>query len=218
MNARSSKAQPVFSPWIVDGPTPTKGPHHNVAPARTLQVPLLGERGQSERNRSRAELAQRGRLILDVATADLDAAQRTLGPSHATTWHFRTALDEARRSWERLRLELGTAFLETALRQPPLVVLGLQARRDRDIGVELMLIGGQTYCTQAVGGTSLAPIQWRLTRLNPPLDHGPYYVCRLADGSTQCDCADWTYRIAELAPGGTTHCKHLEALVALGRI
>ena len=54
--------------------------------------------------------------------------------------------------------------------------------------------------------------------LHPPLEDGPYYVCRLADGSTQCDCAEWTYQIAENRDGRKTHCKHLAALAALGWI
>jgi hypothetical protein len=74
-----------------------------------------------------------------------------------------------------------------------------------------------TWLFQAAG-TELAPVQWRLTRLHPPLDDGPYYVCRLADGSTQCDCAEWTYQIAENGDSRKTHCKHLAALAALGWI
>ena len=65
-------------------------------------------------------------------------------------------------------------------------------------------------------GTALAPVQWCLTRLDPPLDDGPYYACRLRDGSTQCDCAEWTYQIA--GNGDRTLCKHLAALAALGWI
>jgi hypothetical protein len=84
--------------------------------------------------------------------------------------------------------------------------------------IVLILIAGKTYRSQRVAGSELAPIQWRLIRLNPPLDHGPYYVCRLADGSTQCDCADWTYQIAETNDDRKTHCKHLGALTALGWI
>lgn len=85
-------------------------------------------------------------------------------------------------------------------------------------GVELVLIGGETYRTQRVPGTELAPIQWRLTRLNAKTNDGPYYLCRLADGSTQCDCADWIYRIAETGNTHKAHCKHLAALAALAWI
>ena len=46
-------------------------------------------------------------MILDVATADLEAAEALLGPAHPTAWHFRQALDEARRSWDRLRAKFG---------------------------------------------------------------------------------------------------------------
>jgi hypothetical protein len=84
--------------------------------------------------------------------------------------------------------------------------------------VVLVIIAGQTYRTQRVAGTELAPVQWRLTRLHPPHDDGPYYACRLADGATQCDCAQWTYQIAGNGDGRTAHCKHLAALAALGWI
>ena len=56
-----------------------------------------------------------------------------------------------------------------------------------------------------------------MTRLHAKADHdnGPYYVCRLRDGSTQCDCAEWTYRVAEADRPGL-QCKHLAGLEALG--
>ena len=175
---------------------------------------------ESDPARRAVELAQRGRMILDVSAADLEAAETAFGPFHPTTWHFRNAWHEAQRSWERLRAELGTKALEAALDQPPLVVLtlgqGEPARRGPT--VVLVPIAGRTYCTQRVGGTELAPIQWRLTRLQPPLQDGPYYACRLTDGSTQCDCAEWTYQIAPNSDGRRTHCIHLAALVALGWI
>src|SRR5262249_47476258 len=126
--------------------------------------------------------------------------------------------NEARRSWERLRAELGTATVEAALREPPLVVLNLGQSAHASHQVVLVSIAGQTYRTEQVAGTAAAPTQWRLTRLLPPLDHGPYYVCRLADGLTQCDCADWTYQIAQSSNNRKTHCKHLAALYALGWI
>jgi hypothetical protein len=180
----------------------------------------LRDRDESDPQRRAVELAQRGRMILDVAAADLEAAEAALGAFHPTTWHFRNAWHEARRAWERLRAELGTKALEAALEEPPLVVLTLgqtePARRAPP--VVLVPIAGQTYSTHRVAGTELAPIQWRLTRLLPPLENGPYYACRLADGSTQCDCAEWTYQIAEHDDRRTTHCKHLAALVALGWI
>ena len=178
----------------------------------------LRDRDESDPQRRAVELTQRGRMILDVAAADLEAAEAALGAFHPTTWHFRNAWHEARRSWERLRAELGTKVLEAALGQPPLVVLtlGTGPAAPGSPPVVLVPIAGQTYSTYRVAGTELAPVQWRLTRLQPPLENGPYYACRLADGSTQCDCAEWTYQIAGTDPPGL--CKHLAALAALGWI
>lgn len=180
--------------------------------------PAARDRDESDPYRRAVELVQRGRMIVDVAAVDLETAEAALGPFHPTTWHFRNALNEARRSWERVRAELGTRTIEAALREPPLVVLTLGRRDQSSAKVVLVSIAGQTYRAEQVVGTEAAPTQWRLTRLLPPLDHGPYYVCRLADGLTQCDCADWTYQIAENARGSKTHCKHLAALSALGWI
>jgi hypothetical protein len=194
------------------------GDRKSVASAPAPRPRPLRDRDESDPQRRAVELAQRGRMILDVSTADLEAAEAAYGAFHATAWHFRNACNEARRSWERLRAELGTKTLEAALNQPPLTVLTLNEPANGSPSVVLVLIAGQTYRTQRVTGTELAPIQWRLTRLHIPLEDGPYYVCRLADGSTQCDCAEWTYRIAETDNGRKTHCKHLAALAALGWI
>jgi hypothetical protein len=178
----------------------------------------LNDRDESDPDRCAVELVQRGRIILDVSAADLEAAESTFGPFHPTTWHFRNSLNEAQQSWERLRAQLGPEALEAALAQPPLTALALDETADGPPGIVLILIGGKTYRPQRVAGTELAPVQWRLTRLRPPLEHGPYYVCRLADGTTQCDCADWTYQIAETNRVRTSRCKHLDALAALGWI
>src|SRR4051794_6588963 len=137
------------------------------------------------------ELAQRGRLILDVAAADLEVAESALGPFHPTSWHFRNALAEARRSWDRLRADFGGAALDAALDEPPATVLTLGDDAPGGPLAVLVPITGQAYRVERVPGTPPAPIQWRLTRLRPPLEDGPYYACRLADGSTQCDCAEW---------------------------
>jgi hypothetical protein len=206
-----SAAQPVR------GSTPLPLP---LPPPSSFWPRPLRDRDESDPQRRVVELAQRGRMILDVSAADLEAAEAAFGPFHPTTWHFRNAWNEARRSWERLRAELGTKLLEAALNHPPLVVLTLGAGEPATglPPVVLVAIAGQTYCTQRVAGTELAPVQWRLTRLLPPLKDGPYYVCRLADGSTQCDCAEWTYQIAENSDRRQSHCKHLAALAALGWI
>jgi hypothetical protein len=180
-------------------------------------APFRGH-GEFGLTRDKIELAQRGRLILDVSAADLEAAEAAFGPFHPTTWHFRNSLNEARRSWERLRAEFGDKVLEAALSQPPLTTLILGEQASGSTPVTLVLIDGKTYRAQQVPGTELAPIQWRLTRLQPPLEDGPYYVCRLANRSTQCDCAQWTYRISETSDTRHAHCKHLAALISLGWI
>ncbi len=199
-------------------------------PTRAL---LLRDRDPSDPIWQAVELAQRGRMILDVAAADLEASESAHGPFHATTWHFRNAWYEARGSWDRLRAQFGGATLEAALDEPPLTVLALgpgssEYTPDRDgrwplpapglltSPVFLIPIAGQTYRALRVAGTPLAPLLWRLTRLHPPLDDGPYYVCRLRDGTTQCDCAEWIYQLAETSPHAL--CKHLGALAALGWI
>jgi hypothetical protein len=221
MTEANIPTRPAPLSWTAEPGNSPRGPH-TVQPAVPVpQVPfsrLLAERDESDADRSAVELAQRGRMILDVSAADLEAAERAYGPFHPTSWHFRNALGEAQRTWAQLRAELGTKFLETALEQPPLVVLTLGDSQDTHTQIDLVLINCQTYQTQAVAGTDLAPVQWRLTRLARPLDQGPYYICRLADGSTQCDCAEWIYRIAETSRAHNAHCKHIAALSALGWI
>ncbi|WP_199756710.1 hypothetical protein [Tautonia sociabilis] len=158
------------------------------------------------------ELAQRGRMILDVAELDLAAAEERLGPFHDTSWHFRRALADARTSWDRLRIQYGLAVLEAALDEPPATVLTL-GRPDRDEpAAVLIVIAGHSYALRRQPDTADAPRIWRLLRLPDPGD-GPFHACRLADGSTQCDCAEWTYQIAGLSD---SLCKHLAALDALG--
>jgi hypothetical protein len=184
--------------------------------------------------RQAIERVQRSQIVLDVSAADLQTAESVLGPFHPTTRHFRDAWYDAQRDLDRLRAELGSAALKAALNEPPLVVLDLGAGRDvsgpdragrwpmpepeaiagASQSVLLIAIAGLTYCAFRVAGTALAPRLWRLTRLNPPHEDGPYYAGRLHDGSTQCDCADWTYHIAETDP--RAHCKHLAALAGLG--
>jgi len=207
-------------PWAVSEPSASRA-----ASARPQQRPVsLRDRDESDPERRAVELAQRGRIILDVSIADLEAAEAVHGAFHPIAWHFRNACNEARRSWERLRAELGTRTLEAALDRPPLVIMTLG--EDTDGGgpgpglprAVLIVIGGRTYCIQRVAGTELAPVQWRLTRPHPPLEDGPYYACRLANGTTQCDCAEWTYQIADLGDARNDHCKHLAALAALGWI
>src|SRR3954471_22470380 len=93
-------------------------------PTRSKAIPVR-RRDPDDPAFKAVELAQRGRMILDVSAADLEAAEAALGPFHPTAWHFRNALDEARRSWDRLRAEFGGSALEAALNRPPLTVLTL---------------------------------------------------------------------------------------------
>ncbi len=210
-------AEPARPPWESPACPPTPARPR----PRTASRPLR-ERDESDPQRQAVELAQRGRIILDVSIADLEAAEAVHGAFHPIAWYFRNACNEARRSWERLRAELGTRMLEAALNQPPLVVLTLGERTEGPSEgtprAVLIVIAGRTYCTQRVAGTELAPVQWRLTRPHPPLEDGPYFACRLADGTTQCDCAEWTYQIGENGDTRRTHCKHLAALASLGWI
>lgn len=117
-------------------------------------------------------------------------------------------------SWDRLRAEIGGVAIEQALNEPPVTVLTLgDDGQGKPIAI-LILIEGHTYHALRAAGTDLAPVQWRLRRLHPPLEDGPYYVCRLAEGGHQCDCAEWTYRIADT--DSDRPCKHQSALIALG--
>jgi hypothetical protein len=181
------------------------------APSRLLPPVPLRQRDPSDPAFKSVELAQRGRMILDVAAADLSAAEEHLGPFHETTWHFRNALAEARRSWDRLRAEYGTNALEAALMEPPLAILAL-GDPDRPRAT-LIAVGGKTYRVERIASTELARSLWRMTRL-PASEDGPYYVARLRDGSYRCDCAEWTYQVAEIE--GAPPCKHLSGLRALG--
>lgn len=177
----------------------------------------------NDADRAVVELVQRGRMIVDVATVDLAEAERALGPFHETSWHFRQALAEARRSWERLRAELGTRTLERALEYPPATQMTLDHPGGRGGTYVLVAIGGRTYRVQPVAGTEAAPVQWRLTRLlgeGPDEVPGqdPYYVVRLREGRAQCDCAEWIYRAADLDEPEQAGCKHVAGLRSLGWI
>lgn len=183
-------------------------------PRKSAPSPLR-QRDPSDPAYKSAELAQRGRMILDVAAADLEVAEAQLGAFHETTWYFRNALAEARRSWDRLRATYGGAALEAALAEPPVTVLTIGDDGRGGPTATLIPIAGRTYHVERIIGTMLAPIQWRLTRL-PASEDGPYYACRLRDRSTRCDCAEWTYQVAEIADAPP--CKHLAALAALGWI
>ena len=189
-------------------------------PSTSPQEPLR-LRDESDPWRRSVELAQRARITLDVAAVDLEAAEASLGALHPTTWFFRNSLNEARTAWERLCAEVGLRKIEAALKEPPVAVINLRSQGSDHVtghpeGVVLISITGQTYRAQRIAGTASAPIQWRLTRLHPPLEDGPYFACRLDDGSTQCDCAGWTYQADPT--GRRAPCKHLKALTSLGWI
>jgi hypothetical protein len=214
-NERGSQFRRSANSKLVEGVPGIVGPP--VQWGMSSSTPLRGH-GDCGLTRKIAVVAQRHRLVHDVAVADLEAAEAAFGAFHPTTWHFRNSLNEARRAWERLRAELGTRVLEASLSQPPLTMLTLGEQANGSPPIVLVLIDGKTYRIQQVTGTELAPIQWRLTRLHPPIKDGPYYVCRLANQLTQCDCAEWTYRIAETDNARNLKCKHLAALSSLGWI
>src|SRR4051812_29688368 len=96
-------------------------------PSRLLPPVSLRQRDPSDPAFKTVELAQRGRMILDVAGADLEAAEERRGSSHETPGHSRNPLAEARRSWDRLRAEFGTSGLDAALAEPPLTLLTIDA-------------------------------------------------------------------------------------------
>src|SRR3954452_20793034 len=116
----------------------------------------LGDREESDPAWRAVELAQRGRMILDVSAADLDAAEAAYGPFHPTASYFRSARDEGRRAWDRLRAQYGGATLEAALNEPPVTHLVLREGtgagdgdgHDRGAAVILIPIGGRTYRVQ----------------------------------------------------------------------
>jgi hypothetical protein len=156
------------------------------------------------------EWIQRGRLILEVAKADLDTAGHVHGSFHATTWFFRNSLAEARLAWERLRAEFGTAQVEAALKEPPATMLILGESTSRPI--TLILIASAAYRVERFNVTQWVPRSWRLTRQVGDSDQF-YDVCRLPDSTYQCECADWIYQDAQAAPPS---CKHIKALRSLG--
>ena len=129
----------------------TSGRQAPPAPHVPMRRPLR-DRDETDPDRCAAELVQRGRLILDVSAADLEAAEAKFGAFHHTTWHFRNALSEAQRSWERLGAELGAPALEAALNLPPLTTLTLGEEGGRASPVVLILIAGQTYRSQRSPG------------------------------------------------------------------
>ncbi len=126
------------------------------APLRTRRPASPARRRDStDASWKSIELIQRGRMILDVAAADLEVSEARLGPFHETTWYFRTALEESRRSWDRLRASYGGRALEAALGEPPQTVLTL-GRDDMPAAV-LIPIGGKTYSVQPHRGHRARP-------------------------------------------------------------
>jgi hypothetical protein len=158
---------------------------------------------------------QRAKIVLDVAIVDFEVSEETLGPVHPTTQHFRETLDAARTSWDRLRAEFGGKTLERELGRSAIAVVRLDPQTPESRRRHLILIQGKTYAVESVPGTPVAPILFRIQRLNPRLEFGPYYLSQLADGSMHCDCAEWAYR--DDSPGEIP-CKHLSSLSHLGWI
>lgn len=230
----SAPSDPRFAVWPANAagapvPAPAAPPSASapLPPASAFNSPDPGPRI--------VELVQRGRIALDVATADLDVAEGRLGVFHPTTLHFRRVAEEARRAWERLRATYGPRALARALEADPIALLTLDDGRDDGRAPWLlMVIGGRVHAARKLDPAEDAPVIWRLRRF-PDLDDDPLHVCRLADGSLQCDCAQWIYELADPrggiegegegeGPGGRpgtatappAPCKHQAALRSLG--
>ena len=77
------------------GPTGAQGSPSSTARVMQASPRSLRDRDESDPYRHAVELVQRGRMILDVSEADLEASEAALGPFHPTTWHFRNALNES---------------------------------------------------------------------------------------------------------------------------
>lgn len=180
-----------------------------LAPPRRPAAATAPRRARPDRcSATRVELIQRGRMLVDLAAAILSATEARFGPFHETAWQDRRTLDDARRAWDRLRAQFGTPALESALSQPTIRPLFLGGNP----GIRLLVIGGKTYRADRLPGNDLAPRVVRLRRL-PDHDDGPYHVCRLRDGGTQCDCAEWFYHVLDTPDAPP--CKHLAALRSL---
>jgi hypothetical protein len=68
-------------------------------------------------------------------------------------------------------------------------------------------IAGKNYLVVRAQGSEHAPVIWRLHS-----EEGEsYYVCRLADGTIQCDCAAAVF-------GSSGMCKHWRGLATQGLI
>jgi hypothetical protein len=178
--------------------------------------------------RQAIEIAQRGRILLDLATAELAAAERRFGPFGEKTWECRRTLAEARSAWDRLLAEYGGMALEAALGRPPVAVLTFGGSCQGKNGLPqavLLVIAGKTYRARKLPPAPMAPAIWRLDRIPPedpskladdPFALDPYHAVRMADGSTRCDCADWIFKIDGVEGHPTGLCKHLTALRSLG--
>jgi len=190
----------------------------SAVPVRMASRPSGIDPVQARLGRDVIELVQRGRMILDLAEADYEEVVGRRGHDREAAWQCRNTLTEASQSWQRLVEDLGMDTVQTALRQPSQSAIHLESVGHKGQTISLILIGGSTYTVMREPGVELAPVQWRVARLKPNVEPDPYYVCRLANGTFQCDCAEWIYRIAETDRLRTTHCKHSAALHALGWI
>lgn len=172
--------------------------------------------------RSIDELVQRGRMIVELAAADLHAAEAAYGTAHEITWRFRNQLNEARVSWSHLCAELGPRAIERALSQPPASFLALEPTRSGRGDVNLFCLEGTTFRATRSLNTARGATEWHLASLASSLAEGltrprvRFTVSRARDGSRCCDCAE--VRGAEGVTHDGSHCKHVRALLALGWI
>jgi hypothetical protein len=162
--------------------------------------------------RSTIERIQRLRAILDLSELDLQAIEAQLGPFAESTWGHRRVLADARRAWGRLSLGLGPDIVARSLASPPAAVVRVGNPKR---GAAALVVGGRTYLAMRVfDPPPLVRTMWRVLPVTLDTRDEPYYVTRLRDGSSRCDCADWYFRIAEQPQEGT--CKHIAALDSLG--
>lgn len=146
--------------------------------------------------RQRLERIQLSKIMLDAALAKMLDSETT---------------KDVLTTWLSIQAEAGDDVIELAMDCQPLSMVIVDEVEKQ----YLLLIDGSAYSCSFVGGMI---VQWRVRRLANIANEDPYCVCRLTDGTLQCDCGDWVFRVNEAKGATVTHCKHLRALASLGLI